>query len=448
MLANDFEENQLQMNALNGFQPQFNANPVFSLGANTGANNFPGAGLGFGDAVGGVAGNFGPLGSMDALQMMLAQMLNGQFPGFQDPSMMQNFGLSTGFNPAMGFDGGAGGGIPSYGGGTPSYGGGGGGGGSSPSYSVGGSNGSSPSYGTNQSYSSGATSNAGATQASGTSGAAGTGQRAVDIARGYIGQASRNVDMPNYNAPGGNTNNCAAFVTGALKTAGKIDWTEAGVSNGNLREHLLADGWREIPGTEAKPGDVKISSSGGHTELVSEAGGTKTIGSNNVRTGYQEISERDNDPTKGTYYTKDEEEVTEAKDAAAAAEAKAADPNATAEDKAKAESAKADVKSAEAKADTKASEAKAADAKSADAKSADAKSESSSTSSGDKSKSSDSSSGGSSSSGSASKSSGDSGSKSSGGSSSASSGSSSGSSKGGSSGGSSSGGSSGGSSKA
>ena len=121
------------MNALNSFQSQFGPNPAFNLGAVANFGAATGPSLGFGDLMPATAGNFGALGSMDDLQMMLAQMLSGQYPGFQDPSMMQNFAPSFDFNPAMNYGGGGGGG------GVQSFGGGGSGGsGSSPSYSVGG----------------------------------------------------------------------------------------------------------------------------------------------------------------------------------------------------------------------------------------------------------------------------------------------------------------------
>lgn len=134
------------------------------------------------------------------------------------------------------------------------------------------------------------------------------GQQAVDQARSYRGRTSRSLRgvLPNFSAPGGQSNNCAAFVTANLKNAGRINWTEAGVSNGNLERRLRADGWHQVPAAQAQPGDVWLANSRKHTELVSQAGGTRTIGSNNVRQGLQVISEHAKNPNSGVYYHKDQ----------------------------------------------------------------------------------------------------------------------------------------------
>ncbi|WP_028851104.1 peptidoglycan-binding protein [Thermocrispum municipale] len=86
-----------------------------------------------------------------------------------------------------------------------------------------------------------------------------------------------------------NNVNCANFVSGCLEAAGLIDKEQASASVAQLRANLKADGWRSIPLSEAKPGDVVISNNGGHVVLY--AGDGRFIGSNNVNPdGSQRIS--------------------------------------------------------------------------------------------------------------------------------------------------------------
>jgi len=86
-----------------------------------------------------------------------------------------------------------------------------------------------------------------------------------------------------------NNVNCANFVSGVLEAAGLIDKEQASPSVAQLRANLKADGWRSIPLSEAKPGDVVISNGGGH--VVIYAGDGKFIGSNNVNPdGSQRVS--------------------------------------------------------------------------------------------------------------------------------------------------------------
>jgi len=86
-----------------------------------------------------------------------------------------------------------------------------------------------------------------------------------------------------------NNVNCANFVSGCLEAAGLIDKGQASASVAGLTANLQADGWREVPLSQAKPGDVVISNNGGHGVLY--AGDGQFIGSNNVNPdGSQKIS--------------------------------------------------------------------------------------------------------------------------------------------------------------
>ncbi|WP_216206279.1 C40 family peptidase [Amycolatopsis aidingensis] len=83
--------------------------------------------------------------------------------------------------------------------------------------------------------------------------------------------------------------NCANFVSGCLEAAGLIDKSQASASVAGLAANLEADGWRSVPLSEAKPGDVVVSNGGGHVVLY--AGDGQFIGSNNINPdGSQQIS--------------------------------------------------------------------------------------------------------------------------------------------------------------
>lgn len=134
-----------------------------------------------------------------------------------------------------------------------------------------------------------------------------SGSDAVDIARRYEGNESwrlRGV-MPHFTAAGGRSNNCADFVSSALEGAGMLRGHHVGVSNGDLQNALIRQGYHRVSGRDAMPGDVAIKNGGHHTELVATRGATRTIGSNNDRPGHQVISERRNNPNSGVYYHKD-----------------------------------------------------------------------------------------------------------------------------------------------
>ncbi|MCE1245541.1 MAG: hypothetical protein LWY06_02730 [Firmicutes bacterium] len=130
----------------------------------------------------------------------------------------------------------------------------------------------------------------------------GSGQDAVDLARKYENQRSAKIKgkMPNFTAAGGKDNNCADFVSSALKTVGRLDDHQTTVKG--LEKSLKAHGYSQVSAEDAQPGDVWIGKGRKHTELVSEKGGAKTIGSNNNGHSYQTITERDKDVTAGVYY--------------------------------------------------------------------------------------------------------------------------------------------------
>ena len=130
------------------------------------------------------------------------------------------------------------------------------------------------------------------------------GQAAVDYARRFAGRDSYTLkgQMNNFTAAGGKTNNCADFVCSALQSTGQLKGHFVGVRA--LETALKQQGYRQVGAQQAKPGDVWISNSRSHTELVTAPGGTKTIGSNNIRQGFQRISERGKSPGSGVYYSK------------------------------------------------------------------------------------------------------------------------------------------------
>lgn len=154
--------------------------------------------------------------------------------------------------------------------------------------------------GSSPSGSAGAAPGAGATSsASGPSGS-----DPVELGRKFLGQNSADIKgkLPNFTAAGGQTNNCADFVSSLLESTGKLKGHHVNVKS--MEKELIKQGWRQVPASQSKPGDVWMNHSRGHVELVTQAGGTKTIGSNNDRPGHQVISERAKDPNSGVYYTK------------------------------------------------------------------------------------------------------------------------------------------------
>ncbi|MCA9779734.1 MAG: hypothetical protein KC800_23560, partial [Candidatus Eremiobacteraeota bacterium] len=106
----------------------------------------------------------------------------------------------------------------------------------------------------------------------------GGGQRAVDVARQFVGERSWDIKgrMPFFRRAGGLNLNCADFVSAALQNAGLLGGHEVNVTK--LEKRLIREGWVRIPAEQAGPGDVAITPSRGHVELCQ--GNGRTIGSN------------------------------------------------------------------------------------------------------------------------------------------------------------------------
>ncbi|MGV8122138.1 MAG: peptidoglycan amidohydrolase family protein [Candidatus Xenobiia bacterium LiM19] len=124
-----------------------------------------------------------------------------------------------------------------------------------------------------------------------------SGNAAVDLAHKYLGRDSQSIkgELPNFTAAGGITNNCADFVSSCLESTGRLSGHEINVEH--LEQSLKKQGYRQVPREQSQPGDVWISDSAGHTELVAEAGGKTLIGSNG--SSRQKISEDHSSGMKG-----------------------------------------------------------------------------------------------------------------------------------------------------
>jgi hypothetical protein len=107
-----------------------------------------------------------------------------------------------------------------------------------------------------------------------------SGNATVNLAEKYLGRDSIGLkgDLPKFQAAGGVTNDCADFVSSCLEDTGRLKGHEINV--GHLESSLKQQGYKQVPRAQAQPGDVWISDSAGHTELVAAAGGKKLIGSN------------------------------------------------------------------------------------------------------------------------------------------------------------------------
>jgi hypothetical protein len=105
-------------------------------------------------------------------------------------------------------------------------------------------------------------------------------EASVKLAESKLGQVSQNVKMDNYTAAGGATNNCADFVSAILASTQGFKKTPGDASVATFEKNLKAQGWREVPKSQAKAGDVVIINGSQHTELVTKDGGTEAIGSN------------------------------------------------------------------------------------------------------------------------------------------------------------------------
>ena len=132
----------------------------------------------------------------------------------------------------------------------------------------------------------------------------GSGVAAVNMGRRFLGRNSIDIkgQMPHFTAAGGQTNNCADFVSSCLESQGLLRGHQINVRR--LEQTLMQQGYRRIPPGQARPGDVWISNGRGHTELVQgvQNGRLRTIGSNNDRPGHQVISERNKSLSSGVIY--------------------------------------------------------------------------------------------------------------------------------------------------
>lgn len=143
--------------------------------------------------------------------------------------------------------------------------------------------------------STGSTGSTGATD----SGATPTGQglnSAVQWAQKYIGSDSQSIKgkLPNFDAAGGVTNNCADFVTACLENAGVLTGLSKleQVNVKALKSALEKKGWRKITDkSQVKPGFVYMNSSLGHTELVTGASNGKITLTGSNGSSRQKISE-------------------------------------------------------------------------------------------------------------------------------------------------------------
>jgi putative amidase-like protein len=135
------------------------------------------------------------------------------------------------------------------------------------------------------------------------------GDRVIADARSHLGTKSQDIDAPNYRNTGGNTNNCANFASTMLANQGQFPER---VENVREMERIAAEnGWRLVDQDQAGPGDMAFRTDVSHVELVSQAGGTHTIGSNNenpdnpgtVVNGQQWVTERPTEGHEFRFYT-------------------------------------------------------------------------------------------------------------------------------------------------
>ncbi|WP_020669523.1 hypothetical protein [Amycolatopsis nigrescens] len=119
------------------------------------------------------------------------------------------------------------------------------------------------------------------------------GDNPAKIAEQFLGRNASDLkgsgELPAMQSWVPNDVNCANFVSGCLEASGLIDKGQASASVAGLTANLEADGWKSVPLSEAKPGDVVVSNGGGHVVLY--AGDGQFIGSNNINSdGSQQVS--------------------------------------------------------------------------------------------------------------------------------------------------------------
>lgn len=269
--------------------------------------NFGGRGGGCGCGGGGgmnpMMGGMNPMTGMGGMNPMMG--MGGMNPmmgmggmggmGFNNPMMQMMQMMQMLMTLMMGMNGMGGGGMPMFPGqgfgmGGPGGGGGGGGASSPMGDFLGGNNGGGNYNSRGGNYDNGG-GNYGGGNVGGANGAQGngSGQSSVDLARRFLGQNSRDVAgrMGPFSAAGGNTNNCADFVSSALVASGRL--RRKNVNCKSLERQLQQEGWRQIPANQARAGDVAFNQSRGHVQMCQ--GNGRQIGSNNVRQGFQKITE-------------------------------------------------------------------------------------------------------------------------------------------------------------
>lgn len=113
------------------------------------------------------------------------------------------------------------------------------------------------------------------------------GTDAASVARHYLGRFQSDLQRAGVTLDCPTSLSCANFVTSMLIKSGQFssgDMSRAErVSVVSMSQFLKSQGWRVVPASQAKPGDVWVSAGHSHTELVdSNHGGRVTlIGSNN-----------------------------------------------------------------------------------------------------------------------------------------------------------------------
>lgn len=128
------------------------------------------------------------------------------------------------------------------------------------------------------------------------------GQRLIDVARKLEGTDTYKLVGQLRGLRGTSDGNkmCADWVTSML---GKFaDFKGHQVNVDQMQAALARQGWKRIPASQARPGDVAITNNGNHTELVATNGGKRLIGSNNNGHTYQTIHEHDQDPSQAIYW--------------------------------------------------------------------------------------------------------------------------------------------------
>ena len=128
-----------------------------------------------------------------------------------------------------------------------------------------------------------------------------SGNAVAALAEKFLGRDSASIkgELPHFTAAGGRNNNCADFVCSLLESNGQIDQHIVNVKS--LEQKLISDGWQQVSAANAQPGDVWISDSRGHTEIVEKSGNPPTlIGSNNNGDHIQEITRATQ--SSGVYY--------------------------------------------------------------------------------------------------------------------------------------------------